>query len=415
MISRKKPQQQLACYFDELLTELDEKDPGFSQNSSVENSSLEENTASHTAPVSTAAPDKLSGKTSEKTIAQETTAQESRVKTDTVLTQPDRPNNSDLHDKQKLPIQPSVLSVTTSAALMPAAAVKSALAAPSSHSLPTVDLRQRDKEKLERLLNTLTPTGEQQLIQLDSELGSELEIIPPVDTVQPAIITKIETETETETKTESMDVPVATVDVPTVEVAEVNKPTETTIDVESDVAVPIDMISASPHRWQPLRHDWQENGRPAWAETPFDVLLIDVNGVQLAMPLEALDAIYPLKGDLTPLFGQAKWFMGLQKTIAGNVSVINTAQFVMPERYDKDQPSQCKYSVAINGSGWGLAVDNIHQPVLVNPDDVRWRVKRASRPWMAGMVKDHMCALIDIPYLANLLQTQDKNSNTIDT
>jgi purine-binding chemotaxis protein CheW len=412
MISRKKPQQQLACYFDELLTELDEKDLN-----SLENSSLEENTASHASPVSTATPDTSSSKPSEKTIAQEnilqkslaqeTTAQESRVKTDTVLTQKDRSTYSDLPDKQKLPVQPSALSVTTSSPLIPAAAVKPSLAAPSPQSLPTVDLRQRDKEKLERLLNTLTPTGEQQLIQLDGEL----KIIPPVDTVQPVIITK----TEIEAKAEIIDVPVVTVDVPTVEVVEVSKPTETTIDVESDIAVPIDMISTSPHRWQPLRHDWQENGRPAWAETPFDVLLIDVNGVQLAMPLEALDAIYPLKGDLTPLFGQAKWFMGLQKTIAGNVSVINTAQFVMPERYDKDQPSQCKYSVAINGSGWGLAVDNIHQPVLVNPGDVRWRVKRASRPWMAGMVKDHMCALIDIPYLANLLQTQDKNSKTIDT
>jgi purine-binding chemotaxis protein CheW len=393
MISRKKPQQQLAYYFDELLTELDEKDPNFSENNSSENCSLEENTASQSAPVST--PSKPSEK---KTI------QKSIVKKDTVLTQPDRPDNSELHDKQKLPVQPSALSVTTSAAHIPAAAVKPALAAPSSQSLPTVDLRQREKEKLERLLNTLTLTGEQQLIQPDNAL----EIIPPVDTVQPVIITK----TETEAKTESIDVPVVTVDVTTVEVS---KPAETTIDIESDVAAPIDMISASPHRWQPLGYEWLANGRPAWAETPFDVLLIDVNGVQLAMPLEALDAIYPLKGDLTPLFGQAKWFMGLQKTIAGNVSVINTAQFVMPERYDKDQPSQCKYSVAINGSGWGLAVDKIHQPVLVNPDDVRWRVKRASRPWMAGMVKDHMCALIDIPYLANLLQTQDKNSKTIDT
>jgi purine-binding chemotaxis protein CheW len=169
------------------------------------------------------------------------------------------------------------------------------------------------------------------------------------------------------------------------------------------------MRGTSTHRWQPLGHEWQDNDRPAWAENPFDVLLVEVNGVQLAMPLEALDAIYPLDNALTPLFGQAKWFMGLQKTIEGNVSVINTAQFVMPERYDKDQPSQIKYSVAINGSGWGLAVDKIHQPVLVNPDDIRWRVKRAARPWMAGTVKDHMCALLDIPYLAHSLTTQDKN------
>ena len=129
------------------------------------------------------------------------------------------------------------------------------------------------------------------------------------------------------------------------------------------------------------------------------------------MPLASLDGIYPLEEELTPLFGQSTWFMGLQKTINGNVNVINTAQFIMPERYEKNNDVAAQYSVAINGSGWALAVDAIHQPMSVSPDDIRWRARRAERPWMAGTIKDHVCALIDIPSLANMLKQQDKNQH----
>ncbi|MFT5118912.1 MAG: purine-binding chemotaxis protein CheW, partial [Kiritimatiellia bacterium] len=97
-----------------------------------------------------------------------------------------------------------------------------------------------------------------------------------------------------------------------------------------------------------------------------------------------------------------EWFMGLQKTLIGNINVINTTQFVMPERYDKSAENAFKFNVAINGSGWGLAVDDIDQPIAINPDDIRWRVNRAQQPWMAGTVKEHMCVLLDIPTLAEM-------------
>jgi purine-binding chemotaxis protein CheW len=156
-----------------------------------------------------------------------------------------------------------------------------------------------------------------------------------------------------------------------------------------------------------LGSQWNENGRPEWAQERFDILLLEIDGLQLAVPLVALGQIHEIDEEITPLFGQSDWFMGLQKTSDGNVKVVNTAKFIMPERY-KGQHNY-KYVISINGLGWGLAVDGIKQPITIDPEAIRWRSKRDSRPWMAGTVKDHMCVLLDIPKVGEILQTQDKN------
>lgn len=155
--------------------------------------------------------------------------------------------------------------------------------------------------------------------------------------------------------------------------------------------------------------EWLENGRPQWAQSRFDVLLFKVSGLTLAVPLISLGQIQPLTDELTPLFGQADWFMGLQPTPAGKIRTVNTAKFVMPERYDPGFLETAKYVMSINGVPWGLAVDSVNQPITLMPDDVKWRSDRSKRPWLAGTVKDHMCALLDIPRIGQMLIDADKN------
>ncbi len=154
---------------------------------------------------------------------------------------------------------------------------------------------------------------------------------------------------------------------------------------------------------------WQPNGRPRWAQERFDVLLFDVSGLTLAVPLVALGQIQPITEELTPLFGQADWFMGLLPTPMGKLRTVNTALFVMPERYDDKFVKTAKYVVSIDGLPWGLAVNSVNQPTSLDPDAVKWRTERSKRPWLAGTVKEHMCALIDIPMMGRMLLETDKN------
>jgi len=148
----------------------------------------------------------------------------------------------------------------------------------------------------------------------------------------------------------------------------------------------------------------QADGRPAWAEEPFECLLFDVAGLTLAVPLICLGSIYPLEGqELTPLFGQPEWFLGILPSQSGNLKVLDTARWVMPDRYRDDFREGLQYVISVQGYEWGLAVHQVSRSIRLDPDEVKWRSQRSQRPWLAGTVIEHMCALLDVAALAELI------------
>ncbi|WP_407291371.1 CheW domain-containing protein [Stutzerimonas zhaodongensis] len=148
----------------------------------------------------------------------------------------------------------------------------------------------------------------------------------------------------------------------------------------------------------------QRGSQPEWGEEPFECLLFDVAGLTLAVPLVSLGSIYSLAGqDLTPLFGQPSWFLGILPSQAGNLKVLDTARWVMAERYRDDFREGLQYVISVQGYEWGLAVHQVSRSIRLDPKEVKWRSQRTQRPWLAGTVIDHMCALVDVAALAELI------------
>ncbi|CAG8867964.1 hypothetical protein PS627_02725 [Pseudomonas fluorescens] len=146
------------------------------------------------------------------------------------------------------------------------------------------------------------------------------------------------------------------------------------------------------------------DGRPAWAAEPFECLLFDVAGLTLAVPLVCLGSIYTLAGqELTPLFGQPDWFLGILPCQAGNLKVLDTARWVMPDRYRDDFRQGLHYVISVQGYEWGLAVHQVSRSLRLDPNEIKWRSQRGQRPWLAGTVIEHMCALLDVAELAELI------------
>ncbi|WP_460095667.1 CheW domain-containing protein [Pseudomonas sp. H3_E03] len=144
--------------------------------------------------------------------------------------------------------------------------------------------------------------------------------------------------------------------------------------------------------------------RPAWAAEPFECLLFDVAGLTLAVPLVCLGSIYSLAGqELTPLFGQPEWFLGILPSQAGNLKVLDTARWVMPDRYRDDFRQGLQYVISVQGYEWGLAVHQVSRSLRLDPNEIEWRSHRGQRPWLAGTVIEHMCALLDVSELAELI------------
>jgi purine-binding chemotaxis protein CheW len=147
----------------------------------------------------------------------------------------------------------------------------------------------------------------------------------------------------------------------------------------------------------------EEQARDALV-VPVSVPLFDVAGLTLAVPLVCLGSIYSLEGqELTPLFGQPEWFLGILPSQAGNLKVLDTARWVMPDRYRDDFRQGLQYVISVQGYEWGLAVHQVSRSLRLDPNEIKWRSHRGQRPWLAGTVIEHMCALLDVAELAELI------------
>lgn len=183
---------------------------------------------------------------------------------------------------------------------------------------------------------------------------------------------------------------------PAIVAPEVLQPQEITLEPATELEVVPQPLS------RPVQID--SDGQPGWGEEPFECLLFDVAGLTLAVPLVCLGSIYPLAGqELTPLFGQPDWFLGILPSQAGNLKVLDTARWVMPDRYRDDFREGLQYVISVQGYEWGLAVHQVSRSIRLDPSEVKWRTQRSQRPWLAGTVIEHMCALVDVTALAELI------------
>lgn len=146
---------------------------------------------------------------------------------------------------------------------------------------------------------------------------------------------------------------------------------------------------------------------PQWAASGFECLLFYVGGIKLAVPLILLGGIHRIDKELTPLFGQPEWFLGLypKPTMDGqqNIRVVHTAKWVMPEKQCPEVDPINHYVISLGDSEWGLLSHQLSDSIRLTPDQVKWRTSAGKRPWLAGTVIDHMCAILDVNRLVDLL------------
>ena len=106
-----------------------------------------------------------------------------------------------------------------------------------------------------------------------------------------------------------------------------------------------------------------------------------------------------------PLFGKPDWFMGVMLHRDSKLNVVDSAKWVMPEKYDENlaESLNYRYLIMLGESEWGLASEKLVNTVNLTIDDVKWRESTGKRPWLAGMVKEKMCALVDVEELISML------------
>jgi len=136
----------------------------------------------------------------------------------------------------------------------------------------------------------------------------------------------------------------------------------------------------------------------------FQALFFNVGGLTIAVPLIELGGIHPID-KTTPLMGKPDWFKGVMLYRDEKINVVDTALWVMPEKCDEKMKSSLNYQyvIMLSTSGWGLTAESLVDTVTLKQDEVKWLDTPSKRPWLAGLVKDKMCALLDVDSLIQLL------------
>ena len=142
----------------------------------------------------------------------------------------------------------------------------------------------------------------------------------------------------------------------------------------------------------------------AYRNGRFQALFFSVAGLKIALPLKELGGIHKI-APLKSLPGQPAWLQGVMLYREQKINVVDTAQWVMPEKYDNQLQEQLNYQyvIMLGNSHWGLACDNLVNTIALEQDDVKWREIEGKRPWLAGLIKQHMCALLDVDAMIELL------------
>ncbi|OOF30474.1 chemotaxis protein CheW [Salinivibrio proteolyticus] len=302
---------------------------------------------------------------------------------------------------------------------------------------------ERDLAEVERLLAQLKVDEEAELAQAEAEVEPQVETAtetdtPDVDTVAEAdleVATDTDIESDTEVATETLlDEPIVETEV-TAEVAAETEPaldldaeimTEPQTDLEADVATDTELetevdleteveieqtvdvdsaVDPETQAGEDLPPTQWENVETA---SEFQVLFFESMGVTYAVPLAELGGIHQL-GDCNHLIGRPDWYLGLQTEKHQQLDVVDTARWVMPEKLaDNSHRDDYNYIVLLGDSKWGLACNRLLGTQALSGKAIRWRKQAGKRPWLAGMVKEKMCALIHVQaFIAMLNQGID--------
>ncbi len=141
-----------------------------------------------------------------------------------------------------------------------------------------------------------------------------------------------------------------------------------------------------------------------YREGEFQAMFFDVAGLMIAVPLIELGGIHQVD-KTTSLMGKPPWFKGVMVHRDEKINVVDTALWVMPEKCDQKLKDSLNYQyiIMLSDSNWGLSAEKLVDTVTLKQSDVKWLDSPSKRPWLAGLVKDRMCALLEVEALIKLL------------
>ena len=228
--------------------------------------------------------------------------------------------------------------------------------------------------KVEEKLEQKTEEEVAQKVEEKLEQKTEEEVAQKVEE-------KLEQKTEEEVA-QKVEAPVAQKELQQEAQSTVNELKNAEEVVETSVA------NASENKSEPTELTWTKLELP----DEFQVLFFLVKGVRFAVPLIYLGGIFECTR-LTQIAGRPSWYKGMSDIRGTKLSVVDTMAWVKPE--DK-KVHDYKYLIVLDRSNWALGCDELEGNRVLQSSQIKLRQKAGGRPWLAGIVKKEMCALLHV-------------------
>ena len=217
-----------------------------------------------------------------------------------------------------------------------------------------------------------------------------------------ATATAVDTATETATAVDTATETAAAVDMVT--------ETETVTETATAVAGATDSVTVKDtEKTVEILPGLSEAQRRAFSEwkniepgREFQTLFFTVGGVRFAVPLVDLGSIFECQ-KTTFIFGQPQWFMGMTDIRGKKINIVDTLRFVKEDYAGREEPYP--YIITLGTSRWAITCDVLEGNRTIQNEAVKWRQSAGNRPWLAGIVKKEMCALLHVEALVQLFES----------
>ena len=240
---------------------------------------------------------------------------------------------------------------------------------------PQLQVQEETKTQTESLPFAEHPSLQSLLEDLETK-------VKPVTQTQVVEDTKVAQETKTETQTETQ----------TATETQVAKETTKVVTHDKEVATEQELQETpkeSPYEWKNIE-----------MPNDFQALFFQVRGIRFAVPLVDLGGIFQCD-KITPLFGKPKWFMGIADIRGRKMNVVDTIKWV---KSDVEPADKYEYMIALGKTLWSIGCDKLEGNKILHKDNVTWRENAGNRPWLAGIVKKEMCALLHVDALIKMFE-----------
>lgn len=138
----------------------------------------------------------------------------------------------------------------------------------------------------------------------------------------------------------------------------------------------------------------------------FQSIVCVINDTQIAFPLAELGGIHQISR-IDRIAGKAEWCLGVMDIKGTSYNIVDGTRWLIDPKgnaSDADGERTYQYVILLNDSDWGIACHDLVDTVLCEKENIKWRDPSRSKPWLAGIMKEQMCILLDTFAVVDMLQ-----------